>query len=114
MDCGRDSDVLPVNKNENKRKRMKRTKGHGDTDLQLTVFVNEKLIPYCKYYVDSRDSSPHNELALFVKADFYRNKHQVDGDYKDWWDANCLDLKTRIKTKRINLMGNVSRIFKGN
>ena len=76
--------------------------------------MNEKVIRYCKYYVDSRDSSPHNELALFVKADFYNDKYTVDGDFQGWWDPNCINLKTRIKTKRVNLMGNVSRIFKGN
>mmetsp|Transcript_12699 Transcript_12699/g.16674 ORF Transcript_12699/g.16674 Transcript_12699/m.16674 type:complete len:201 (-) Transcript_12699:11-613(-) len=34
-------------------------KKSGESDTQLTLFVNEKPIHYCKYYVDGRDSAPH-------------------------------------------------------
>jgi hypothetical protein len=95
------------------RKSKKSKKKAGESDTQLTLFVNEKLIRYCKYYVDGRDSSPHKEVALFVKKFFFDKRYLVNGDFEGWWEAACLEIKPKIKTKRVNLMGNVSRIFKG-
>jgi len=47
-----------------------------------------------------------------VKKYFFEKRYPVDGDFEGWWEAVCLEIKPKIKTKRVNLMGNVSRIFK--
>jgi hypothetical protein len=92
---------------------QRKKKSQKGNDTNLTVFVNDKLIRYCKYYEEGRDSSSDAEMAMFVKESYFQKRFSEKVNFQEWWSTTKIDVKTRIKTKRVNMMGTMSRVFKG-
>jgi hypothetical protein len=106
-------DSLKGMEGNNKMKKRRKRKKIMIGDTSLTVFINDKVIRYCKYFDEGRDSSTDNPLAIFVRENFFEKRFEDTIDFGGWWSLARLDIKVKIKTKRVNLMGNMSRAFKG-
>jgi hypothetical protein len=93
-------------------KRKKKSRG-GDVNTALTTLVNERLIRYCKYYVETRDGDGGAEMAEFVKIHFFDERFTNEKqEFIGWWTLNRAEIKYRIKVKRTNIMGMMHRAFK--
>lgn len=97
-----------------KKKKSRKT---NETDVQFSIHVNEKLIRYCKFYKESRDSNPKGSMGAFVRKHYYSDLSYVKCDDNDgfavWWARKQKSLKERIKVKRTNIMSSVYKVFKG-